>query len=410
MSSSDSSLRPCVLVGGAWGGVYGFLRSLGPRGVPVYVVAFDQEDADIYAASHYARGVCVADPDTSGSDLCRQISKWVARHHGAERPVLIPLNDQSSTVVAESRETFDEAFDVILAGRDLVMDMLDKTRANDVAEANGLTLPKSEFVNSAEELDAAMASLRMPVIVKPTWWREKGETTFKAEIRYDRDEALADARELVADGAKLIIQEYIPGDDRAIQVYMFYRSFDGSRTFGCTGVKWRQMPLGAGIMASGEARRSARVEEACLRFLERSDYRGLGGIEFKYHEGCDYFIEMSVRPEGFHALAIQAGVDTPWLAYQDVALGVLPAETPRQRPAFFVDDLAYFRLCMRYWRHRRVWTELVSLLLSGNVWRSLWTGQDIGPALRAVQNLGGRAFRKIGRKFAIFGRGKARES
>ncbi len=233
-------------------------------------------------------------------------------------------------------------------------------------------------------LAGAIEELSLPVIAKPTSWQALG----KAELKAQRLDGAAELREQCAKymnlGASLILQEYIPGGDDAVEVMMFYRSRTGQQTWATTGRKLRQNPLGSGIMAFGRAEPLDHILRDGLRFLNAIDYRGLGGLEFKRSGGRSYFIEASVRLDGFHPLAIQAGMDLPWLAYADtvnMADTWLPSPSARQQPAFWLDERAWLESmsgCSEKWKPL---TEVVRSLVSSRLRLGVLSATDPGPAI-----------------------------
>jgi D-aspartate ligase len=165
---------------------------------------------------------------------------------------------------------------------------------------------------------------------------------------------------------------------------------------GCTGRKLRQLPPNAGIMAAGEAVWLPDVAVTSESFLKAIDYRGLGGIEYKRHEGTPYFIEMSVRPEGFLSLAVDAGVDLPWYAYLDTALDRMPREPVRQAvQTRYVAIDGYVGILRSGGPRLPYLLELGRVVLGGKVRFAIWRLNDLGPWLRSLAGLCRSAVRKI---------------
>jgi len=377
---------PCVLLaGGGLGGVLGVLRSLGPRGVPIYVAAPDKWAA-CYARSRWCRGTLPLDPSWEARELCERVTESQILARTESKPVLLPMNDRFCTLVNEERTAWEQRFEVVMPRRELVESLVDKARAHRLAVDAGLNVPRSEFVRSHEDLRDAVARMTYPVVVKPTWWRCRGNTTLKADILESASDLVRVGSRYIDGGASLAVQEYIPGGDETVEVFMFYRSRDGVTTLGCTGRKIRQNPPGAGIMASGRAEWLPHVTDVSKRFLERINYRGLGGIEFKQHAGRSYFIEVSVRLEGFHPLAIEAGLDLPWYAYCDHAsvwdgwrLG-----QHHQRTAHWLDERAYLELIGCASRPARMLYEMLRLLLARRARCAVWSTSDPWPMIAHV--------------------------
>jgi len=393
-------LKPCVILAeAAVGSTVGMIRSIGSRAVPVYVlvVTDDRKLASIYRKSRYCQDALAIRGGSSADYVCEYVLEWLKKQGFAARPVLIPITDRLCTFVAECRDRFAEAFDICMPQNDVLLDMLDKTRANLRAEQAGLVVPQAGSAATLDEIEPLLQKVPCPVILKPTWWKQRGKRYFKAQQCHNKEQAIELAARLIKDGATILVQQYIPGGDDSVEVYMFYRSRDGSTIYGCSGYKLRQIPPGAGSMAAGRAAVLPHVIKMSNEFLERIDYRGLGGIEYKRFNDNSYFIEMSVRPEGFHTLAIKAGVDLPWLAYLDMTRGLAAHEKPVQKKASYITMEAY--VCL--WRNHRkqvpVLREIASVLSAGKVQFDLWSWRDPLPWLAQTTAKLKRAFAKVKR-------------
>lgn len=376
--------RPlCVLLaGGALGSVLGVLRSLGPRGVPLYVAA-PKQFLPCYASSRYCRDVLAVDPNADADVLLDRLYRWPAARPRGVRPLLLPMNDRMAGRVNERRAAWECGFQVALPRAELVDALMDKTRADRMAAEAGLDTPASAFVTCPEELRRALQTLSYPVVIKPTSWRDLGRASFKADVCDGADALRERAGRYLALGSSMTVQEYIAGGDEAVEVYMFYRTLDGHTLYSCTGRKMRQNPPGAGIMASGRAEPLDHVVALAARFLEAVDYRGLGGIEFKRCHSRSYFIEINVRIEACHPLAIAAGLDMPWLAYADHVMGpdAGPTRPPPQRAAYWLDERAYLELLANSRLRWPLVREAARLLVSGRTRCAVCSFSDPGPMI-----------------------------
>ncbi len=85
--------------------------------------------------------------------------------------------------------------------------------------------------------------------------------------------------------------------------------------------KLRQFPPGFGYCCLTESVNDEEVFELAAKLLGSLDYRGIGCVEFKRdpRDGQPKLIEINTRAVRTSVLAIAAGVDFPWIAYQDCA-------------------------------------------------------------------------------------------
>lgn len=137
-------------------------------------------------------------------------------------------------------------------------------------------------------------------------------------------------------------------------------------------------------MAAGESISLSDIITESRKLILGLDWYGLGGIEFKRFAGQCYFIEMSVRLELFHQLAIKAGIDLPWLAYADIMLGENYAPSP-QKPAYWLSGKAYLKQMAHPKTMLQAFREWLKIILSGRCQFSIASVHDLAPMFRHLQ-------------------------
>src|SRR5262249_13277934 len=174
------------------------------------------------------------------------------------------------------------------------------------------------------------AAVRFPCLIKParsnSWHREAVQTKLKEIAGGSEKAILASTREeLVAAyiaiselDADVIVTEVIPGDDRDLVYFAFYRSADG-RVWHISGRKERVVPVHFGSASYVVSIQDPVLEKVSIDFLEKLNYQGLGGIEFKRdcRDGKLKVIELNTRFGLWDALGQRCGVDTAYIAYLD---------------------------------------------------------------------------------------------
>jgi D-aspartate ligase len=390
--------RLCVVVAGLarnYGSVLGFCRSLAPRGVPVHVVVPNWDGAVLSRSRYCKEAVTIAFEDAPR--FCRLLAEWISRRGFEQAPVLFPTSDATASSLVECREVFDGVALPVAPSMEAASAMQDKMQADGLARQAGLDIPLSAFASTRADLEDLADRMVYPAIGKPTSWKTKGTKSFKTMGFAGREELLSKGGEAIDAGCTLAVQQFIPGGDETVEVSMFYRDLAGQKLSICTGIKLRQSPPGAGVMAIGKAVHLPHVEQATRALVEAVDFRGMGGVEFKRHEGRSYFIEMSTRSEGFHPLAIRAGVDLPWIAYCDVSgLDAGPACKAR-RKAYWLDEMGCLGLPRSQGVGRTV-IDVGKVLFSPSLRCGIWSVRDPGPFVKLIGQLAGKVIsRRRGR-------------
>jgi hypothetical protein len=217
--------------------------------------------------------------------------------------------------------------------------LADKALFQAFAEAHGLPVPRTVVVSGSEGL-AQLAELVPPLVLKPA---DKAQVLSGHVDRALRVETLAEARaaavRMSRAAGSVVAQEWIEGDDSDIYFALFACSRDGRIAGMFCGRKLVCEPPAVGNTAMCAPAGAAAAEIATLaaRFVSVSEYRGIGGIEFKRDRRTGRFliVEPTVGRTDWQAeIATLNGVNLPLLAVLDELGGPLqpapaaPAASP----------------------------------------------------------------------------------
>lgn len=309
-----------------------FVRSLGRRGVPVWVLDSTRERPGM--RSRFATPVLLP-------DVCAEPDAWLAAlldlaARTPAPPVLLATGDEHALLVAAHRERLGAHLRFRLPPPGVVEMLCDKRRQYEYLLAQGHPLPRTAFVEH-DETDAgalAAATTGFPCVVKPCFshrWMRRGSGA-KLGVARDAEDARRLHRTMTADGEPVLLQEVIPGADDALHGYVGYFAADGRARAGITKRKLRQHPPGFGNGSLQVSTLEPEVAERVERLLGALGYQGLVAVEYKRdaRDGRDKLIEINPRSISATQLAIDAGIDLPWIAYADVVGLTLPP-TPSAR-------------------------------------------------------------------------------
>jgi predicted ATP-grasp superfamily ATP-dependent carboligase len=289
------------------------VRSLGRRDVPVYVASL-AGGQQVAAASRYCAGSIEAGDAAALPELLHRLAERLQR-----RAVLFIDNDAMIREFAPHAASLGRGFEIVEPLADAAR-LTDKDFQLRAAAEAGIPVPRTWFPQSWAELADIGRQSAQRLIVKPSPLRlAPGEDVgFKAAICASGAALAKVLRERGVAPDKVLVQEFIEGDDACIYVCLGYRSGDG-RVFALSAQKLRQTQPGAGVMAVGRVRDTPQVRDMTRRLAEALGVRGVLSTEFKRDpaDGTYYFIEWNPRPAYFHSLGWKAGFDLPWLAYCD---------------------------------------------------------------------------------------------
>jgi predicted ATP-grasp superfamily ATP-dependent carboligase len=313
-----------LVVGGEHPGL-GVARSLGRRGIPVFVLD-DGHSVSKFSryVSKFIRVKSLRDPRTAVDAALD-----AGRRFGLDGWVLYPTRDEHVAAFSQWRDELSTVFRVSTPRWDTVKWAWDKKNSYELGERLGLPVPGTWTVRSVDELSTLYD--RLPLAIKPAIKEHFFYATRAKAWRADTPEQLREHFERAAhqiSHREILIQEIIPGGgDRQFSYCAFYR--DGRAHSTLVARRCRQHPREFGRAATYvETLDLPAIETLADRFLKSIDFYGLVEIEFKQdpRDGQFKLIDVNARTWGFHSLGAAAGVDFPYLLFADqVGLPTTPA-------------------------------------------------------------------------------------
>jgi predicted ATP-grasp superfamily ATP-dependent carboligase len=303
------------------------VRDLGRHGVPM--LALDPDPKAIGLRSRYAAGrVCPSPLEDEQAFLT-----WMETIGPAlpQRAVVFPSHDEFIWPLSRHAARLEPWFIVPFSRWDVMSKVHDKRAQMEAAWRAGVDTPKTVFVSSGAELQAAAGEIRFPAVLKPV-------ESLAFKLRFHRHildvetpEELTRIYDKVDDLGVLMLQERIPGGEDELWTVGSYLDA-GSRPLAVfTGHKLRQYPHAGGSCLAGVSRWDDKLADAALRLLRELRFHGVSQVEFKRdpRDGRYCLMEINARHWKWHGLAAQCGVNLSLAAYRD-AIGD-PYIAPRQQ-------------------------------------------------------------------------------
>jgi|HubBroStandDraft_6_1064221.scaffolds.fasta_scaffold20960_2 D-aspartate ligase len=357
-ASRNAQQVGAIVIGGEHPGL-GIARSLGRRGIPIYVI--DDQHSVSQFSKYVTRVVRVKDLRDEQNTVNSVME--VGQRYGLKGWVLFPTRDETVAAFSRHRERLAEVFRVTTACWDTVRWAWDKKNTYDRAVELGIPVPHT--YNPRTEGELAELYCRLPLAIKPAvkenFFYATGAKAWRAETPDQLDDLYRKAIRQIGP-EEILIQEIIPGD--GLQQYSYCAFFrDGKAQGTLVARRMRQHPREFGRAATYvETIEAPEIEELSERFLRAIDYYGLVEVEFKLdsRDGQFKLLDVNARTWGFHSIGGPAGVDFPYLLYAD-QLGK-PVEQGRARAGVgwlravtdlptVISDLWHGELDLRsYWR------------------------------------------------------------
>lgn len=304
------------------------VRALALAGVRVAAVAAPGDP--VHFSRFTARTVEGVDQWTQHDELVERLLR-LARSE-KRPPTLFYQTDGDLLVVSRHRDHLSPAFRFAVPEADLVEQLVDKSRFQQLAARLDLPVPASRRLRPADG-DAAQVDLPFPLIVKPLSrampeWMAVEEDA-KA-VRIDDQRAL-DAlwEQLARAGVTVLVQELVPGDESRIESHHAYVDRHGDVAAEFTGRKIRTLPPEYGHSTAVETTRVADVADLGREVLRRLQLRGVAKCDFKRGpDGRLHLLEVNPRFNLWHYVGALAGVNIPAVVHADLVGAPRPATVP----------------------------------------------------------------------------------
>lgn len=302
-----------LLIGGDYRAL-GLARSLGRRGIPVWVAKAD----DVLAGS--SRFTQRSVPWPAGSDA-EQIDCLVtlAEDRGLKGWVLFPTHDRTADLVSRHHATLEKHYRLTTSPWERFSLAQDKRLAYTRAQSLGIDVPRTWYPESGAEV--ADLDLEYPVILKPASHAIDNPLSQVKVWRIDDRASLltryAEASPFLPPG-QVMIQEIIPGDGSR-QFSFAAACRDGEAVASVTVQRSRQIPMDFGRASTFvESMDLPDVVEPATRMIADIGLTGLVEVEFKRDPRDDRLklLDVNARVWGWHSIGAAAGVDFPYLAWR----------------------------------------------------------------------------------------------
>lgn len=299
-------------------------RSLGRQGIAVIVA--DATEKTLAGSSRYCQGRAIyPSPVLSPEGFIESLRKEVLRR---EITVLLPMTDITTYSILKHRDAFP-GVSIPFAPFEAFEALSDKWKLDQLARELKINVPKTYLIRTGEEIRSVIDHLKFPVVMKPYCSKIFSNGKWAtAPVRY-----ASSAQEIYQTVSEnktfqshpFLIQEYICGKGQG--VFALYDRGKPVAFFAHRRLREKPPSGGISVLSESVALDPALREIAC-RILDRVSWHGVAMIELKVTaEGVPYLIEVNARFWGSLQLAVDAGVDFPWLLYQ-LAIGkpVSPVE------------------------------------------------------------------------------------
>jgi D-aspartate ligase len=359
---STKKNRPgAIVLGGNFVGL-GIVRSLGARGIPVWVIDADRSKSIAQFSRYTTRFLEVKDSVTEV--LLRE-----GREHNLNGWVLFPVADEYVELLSTNREALSSIYRVTTAPLEVTKFALDKRMTYRKAEELGIAAPWTAVGNSIADIEAA--GVPYPVILKPAinhhFFPQTNIKALPADNPSELQRGFAHMSQYI-EPSEILVQERIPGGGEN-QFSFCALCKNGHAYASLVAQRRRQYPVDFGNASTFvETTKQSVVEAAGRKFLESIGLDGLVEVEFKFdpRDGKYKILDVNPRTWGWHTLGKAAGMDFSYLLWrQSIGLPVVPING--HRDAAWIREITDFVSIAKSRNRMAEITRLLNALRSGRL-------------------------------------------
>lgn len=289
------------------------IRSLGRQGLTL--VAGDHVAAPLGAASRHASdSVRYPNPAESPGSFVREIAAIVGRL-GID--TIIPASDLTTMLLA-SQPDLQQVVRLACPAAGPYEALSDKAHLLDIARKVGVRAPETRVALGAAEIKEAARSFDYPLVLKPARSRcllnERVVSTSVVTVRTPDQLDATLARLPWLDQIPYLVQRFVPGEGAGV---FALHGADGPLAWFAHRRIREKPPTGGVSVLSESMPVDSSMQSAALKLLSAVGWVGVAMVEFRIApDGTPFLMEVNGRFWGSLQLAIDCGVDFPWLLYQ----------------------------------------------------------------------------------------------
>jgi D-aspartate ligase len=297
---------------------YAVIRALADRNINIIAMTYSKRD--VAQLSRYVSEVVQCPSPADEEPLVACLIKNADRWAGA---LILETADNAAITLSKNKEALSKYYRIATPDWDVLSIFVEKEKTYALAKQYDIPHPKSISLCGLEDI-GRISEVLYPCILKPVLSTPFTDRFHVKNFEVSHDRELEEKYKLCLEaGLSMILQEIIPGPDDNLYKMQGYINSQGKLVGKFFYRKLRQHPPQFGVARVGiSTDRQPDVERLTEEMLTRANYRGYFSNEFKLdpRDGQFKLIENNCRMPRSGMLAIAAGINFPWLMYQDLVL------------------------------------------------------------------------------------------
>ncbi len=341
-SQVSNTPGPVLILGDDARTVLPIARSLGKRGAEIHLAWTSR--SGILTSSRYIERT--HDTPLEPGDAAGTLALLTQLLHRHEIETVFPATENATVFLCRHRDQLPKDVRFAIPNRRAAEVVFDKHRTQLLAQELGVPIPATHFVESQAALLKVLRDLKGPVVAKPLSSTSQLCTEKQFVRVFENAEALRSGMR-ARPNYPVLIQEHFQGEGQGIG---FLARRGDMRRF--TQHRRLHETTGHGSTYRETMPVNPELETAARKLIAKLEFDGVGMCEFRVDPKSGRWILMEINGRfwGSLPLATAAGVDFPWLYYQqqhDIDVESSGTYRVGVRARMFREDL---RWMWRSWR------------------------------------------------------------
>ena len=301
------------------------IRSLGKKNIEV--TAGDSARFNIGFFSKYCKKrILYPPPELEKTKFTRTMLKLV---RDESYDLLIPITDKAMVPIIEQKEDFEQYTKVAAPSYSTTIKALDKIETLKLAQQHDIPFPKTVFGEDLGDLYNFSNEITYPIVIRPRmkvrWTGEKAIIlkVTPENYAYTPQDFIRKWKRLIRILKKvglqedfLMVQKFVQGEGYGVEALMH----NEEPTAIFVHRRLREYPTTGGASTLRESVRDNKLAHLGTKVLQAMEWEGVAMVEFRVNTGTGepMLIEVNGRFWGSLPLAINAGVDFPYLLYKSL--------------------------------------------------------------------------------------------
>lgn len=288
-------------------------RSLGQHNVSV--ITCDESATSLAGSSKYSQKYLTS---PSPSDDSKQFIQYLVKViKEFDISIVFPMTELTTTLLLVNKEQF-EGVTLPFSNIETVNLLADKCSLMRLAKQLDIPYPKTMFESGSNNTDIDFDCMDFPLVLKPgKSWLISNQQWIHTEVKFAN--TADEARDILKNDPAFhqhpfMIQKCVAGHGEGI--FSLYNDKSSVTFFRHQRIR-EKPPWGGVSVLSKSAELDPTLHEYSKKLLDHVGWHGIAMVEFKVDsDGTAYLMEINTRFWGSLQLAIDAGVNFPWMLYQ----------------------------------------------------------------------------------------------